>query len=226
VELAEAQKRTELRVEELALAQTGLAEAQKRTELRVEELALAQTGLAEAQKRTELRVEELALAQTGLAEAQKRTELRLEQLVVVVQRLTQEHEETRRQLGGLTITIGYTLENAAFKALPELLRRDFGMIVTGRLKRGYVTDNRGQAMEVNILGEAIKDGQAVVIVGESKSQLSKNAVDDFIARRLGRLQGVFAKEMFPVMITHMTSAPDVEEYTRAKGIALYYSYDL
>ena len=51
-ELAEAQKRTETRVEELA-------EAQKRTETRVEELA-------EAQKRTETRVEELA-------EAQKRT---------------------------------------------------------------------------------------------------------------------------------------------------------
>jgi predicted transcriptional regulator len=45
-ELAEAQKRTEVRVEELA-------EAQKRTEVRVEELA-------EAQKRTEVRVEELS----------------------------------------------------------------------------------------------------------------------------------------------------------------------
>ncbi len=50
-DLAEAQKRTEDRVEELA-------EAQKRTEDRVEELAAAQ-------KRTEDRVEELAEAQKG-----------------------------------------------------------------------------------------------------------------------------------------------------------------
>ncbi|HRR59993.1 MAG TPA: hypothetical protein P5547_03545, partial [Spirochaetota bacterium] len=58
-ELAEAQKRTEERVEELA-------QAQKRTEERVEELA-------QAQKRTEERVEELA-------QAQKRTEERVEEL--------------------------------------------------------------------------------------------------------------------------------------------------
>jgi hypothetical protein len=40
-ELAQAQKRTEHRVEELAIALKELAEAQKRTELRVEELAIA-----------------------------------------------------------------------------------------------------------------------------------------------------------------------------------------
>ena len=54
-DLAEAQKRTELRVEELA-------EAQKRTELRIEEFAEAQRSLAEAQKRTEVEVRELAKA--------------------------------------------------------------------------------------------------------------------------------------------------------------------
>ncbi len=58
-DLAEAQQRTEHRVEELA-------EAQQRTEHRVEELA-------EAQQRTEHRVEELA-------EAQQRTEYALQQL--------------------------------------------------------------------------------------------------------------------------------------------------
>ncbi|MCI0557899.1 MAG: hypothetical protein MN733_05345, partial [Nitrososphaera sp.] len=58
-ELAEAQKRTELRVEELA-------EAQKRTELRVEELA-------EAQKRPEQELQDLKQVVRELAEAQKRT---------------------------------------------------------------------------------------------------------------------------------------------------------
>jgi hypothetical protein len=52
-ELAEAQKRTELRVEELA-------EAQKRTELRLEELTRNVQELTQAQKRTELRVEGIA----------------------------------------------------------------------------------------------------------------------------------------------------------------------
>jgi hypothetical protein len=53
-ELAEAQKRTELRVEEISKTQNELAEAQKRTEVRMGELA-------EAQKRTEEEVTKLAI---------------------------------------------------------------------------------------------------------------------------------------------------------------------
>ncbi len=61
-ELAEAQQRTELRVEELA-------EAQQRTEFRVEELAEAQRELAAAQKQTEWAVRDLAKQVGGLSNA-------------------------------------------------------------------------------------------------------------------------------------------------------------
>ena len=244
-ELAEAQKRTEQRVEELAVVQKEtqkeisrldralqeLAEAQKRTEQRVEELAEAQKRteqrveeLAEAQKRTEQRVEELA-------EAQKRTEQRVEELANAQKRteeelrkLINEHAETRRQLGGLAITVGYRLEDEAFKALPKLLKKDYGLVVKGRLKRKFVQDNQGQEIEINILGEGEKEGEVYTIVGESKSQLSKRDVDDFIRRKLKRLEGVFPR-MFPVLVTYMISQPGVEEYVQEKGIALYYSYD-
>ncbi|MFN8618853.1 MAG: hypothetical protein U0837_17355 [Dehalococcoidia bacterium] len=76
-ELAEAQRRTEVRVEELA-------EAQRRTEARVEELA-------EAQRRTEARVEELA-------EAQRRTEARVEEL-------TGRFDELVLRLDALTVKV-------------------------------------------------------------------------------------------------------------------------
>ncbi len=166
--------------------------------------------LAEAQTRTEQRLEQLAEAQTRTEEA--------------LQKLTQEQGEARKQLGGISMTIGYTLENEAFKALPGLLQRDFGIIVRGKPKRKYVTDNKGKSIEVNIIGEATKEGKEIVIVGETKSQLSKNDVDSFVRRKLNRLEGVF-EEMFPVLVTHMTSSSDVEEYAKEKGIVLYYSYD-
>ena len=190
-------------VKELAEAQKELAQAQKRTEVRMEELA-------EAQRRTEVRVEELA-------EAQKRTEDELRSLVV-------EHKKTRKQLGGLSATVGYRLEDEAFKGLPQLLKRNFGIIVQGRLKRQYVRDNKGEEIEVNIVGEAVKDGRKVVIVGEGKGQLSKNDVNRFIRKKLKRFEGVF-EEIFPVLVTYITSQPDVERYVKDKGIALYYSYD-
>ncbi|MCX7966053.1 MAG: hypothetical protein N2596_05465, partial [Syntrophorhabdaceae bacterium] len=132
-ELAEAQKRTEERVEELA-------QAQKRTEERVEELA-------QAQKRTEERVEELA-------QAQKRTEERVEELAQAQKRteealtiLTREHGITRKMLGGLSLTVGYRLEDEAFKALPQLLLENHGITVKGRLKRAFIKDKKNRDIE-------------------------------------------------------------------------------
>jgi len=86
LDLSEAQKQTEHRVEELA-------QAQKRTEHRVEELAIALKELAEAQKRTEHRVEELA-------EAQKRTELRVEELAIAMKEGFQKINNQISALGG------------------------------------------------------------------------------------------------------------------------------
>lgn len=166
--------------------------------------------LAEAQKRTELKVEELA-------EAQKRTEEELRELV-------QEHKKTRTELGGISMTVGYRLEDEAYKSLPELLRRDMDIVVEGRLKREFVTDRSGVKIEVNIVGEAKKDGKKVMIVGEGKSQLSKKGVDEFIRKKLKRLEGVY-EEIFPILITYMISEPDVENYAKDKGISVYYSYD-
>jgi len=95
-QLAEAQQRTEHRVEELAVAQ-------QRTEQRVEELTIAQQRteqrveeLAVAQQRTEHRVEELTIAQQRtehrveeLTIAQQRTEQRVEELTIAQQRTEQ-----------------------------------------------------------------------------------------------------------------------------------------
>jgi len=122
------------------------------------------------------------------------------------------------------MSFGYTLENEAYKKLPELLKQDFNILIKERLKRQYLTDNQGHKIEVNIVGKASKNGQDIVIIGESKSQLSKNDVDRFIRKKLNRLQGVF-KEIFVILITHMISNPEVEDYVKEKGFALYYSYD-
>jgi len=201
--LTDAQNRTEVKVGELA-------EAQKRTELELKRTEVRVGELAEAQKRTEIKVEELA-------EAQKRTELEL-------QKLTIEHKKTREQVGGLSQTVGYTLENAAYKALPELLKKDYGITIQRRLKRDYIADNKGNFIEINIIGEARRNGKDIMIIGESKSQLSKKGVDNFIRKKLAKIDKR-DKEIFPLVITHMISSPEVEEYVKDKGIALYYSYD-
>ncbi len=83
-ELAEAQKRTEQRVEELA-------EAQKKTEARLDSLTQRVEELAEAQKRTEQMVYELA-------EAQKKTEARLDRLEQRVEELAEAQKRTEQRV--------------------------------------------------------------------------------------------------------------------------------
>jgi len=239
-ELAEAQKRTEQRVEELAEAQKRteqrveeLAEAQKRTEERLTRLEKVVEELAEAQKRTEERLTRLEKVVEELAQAQKRTEERVEELAQAqkrtekeLQKLIKEHAKTREQVGGLSITVGYVLENEAMKALPALLEQEFGLKLEGRLVRKFVRDKKGKPIEVNIIGKAVKNGHRVIVIGEAKAQLSKNKVSEFLRKTLKRLEGVFKEEFFPILITHMVTQPDVEEYAVNQGIKrIYYSYE-
>jgi hypothetical protein len=155
--------------------------------------------------------------QAELGNEKQRTEQSLQKLI-------EEHQDTRKQVGGLATTVGYNLEDKAYKALPQLLQRDFGLLVQGRLKRGYLKDKQGNELEVNIIGQALQNGKTVTIIGESKSQLSKPKIDKFIQKRLERFEGVIPTS-FPIIVTYMVSGSDVEEYAKSKGIAVYYSYD-
>ena len=141
-------------------------------------------------------------------------------------RTQKKYAETGKQFGNLIATVTYKLADRAYLSLPALLKRDFDITLDERLKRSYVTDNRGKNSEINIIGKGKRNGSKIIIIGESKSQLSKNNVDAFIKRKLNRLSGIFNEEIFPLLITYMISSPDVEEYAKEKGITLYYSYDL
>ena len=202
-ELAEAQKRTEQRLDSLTLRVEELAEAQKRTEARVEELA-------EAQKRTEARVEELA-------EAQKRTEEKLEKLIG-------EHQKTREHLGGLAHTVGYRLEDEAIWALPGLLRRDFNIEIPEGLRRDYLEVGANKYIEVNIYGRGKRDGDIVTILGEAKSQLKKRDVTNFV-KVIDRVREAGGIDVFPVLVTYQTP-PVVRKAAEEKGIKIYFSYEL
>ena len=231
-EFLEFSKRTEENFQRVWKAIEKLTEAQRKLEKRVAELIEAQmkleekvAELVEAQKRTDSRINRLFEAQikleekvSSLAEAQNRTEEELRQLVI-------DHRETRRQLGGLSQTIGYTLENEAYKALPILLERDYKITLKEKLKRGYITTPSGEDIEINILGKGKLNGREITIIGECKSQLSKNDVDNFIRKKLEKVKQVIKGEIFPLIVTHMISQKDVEGYTREKRITLYYSYD-
>jgi|SRR3989338_4442138 len=169
--------------------------------------------LAEAQKRTEIKVGELA-------EAQKRTEEEIKKLTKTV-------KNVQKNLGGLSHTVGYHLEDRAYKTLPLLLKRDLGIEVEGRLIRRFFVYGRGKKDEVNIYGRGIKEGKEVIIIGESKSQLSKDDIDDFldIVDRVTDYTKSADKENVLIAVSYSVE-PDIEEYAKKKDIKIYWSYEL
>jgi len=166
--------------------------------------------LAEAQKRTEEKVRELA-------EAQKRTEAELKNLI-------SEHRKTREQVGGLAHTVGYVLEDRAYRGLPELLMKDFRVEITEALKRDYVEIKPGRYEEINIIGRGKIDGRGVWIIGDCKTQLKKRDIDRFL-KLLRDLKDISQEDIIIIAVTYQAS-PQVRKYANSKGIKIYFSYQL
>ena len=241
--LAEAQVRTESRVEELARAQARtesrveeLAQAQARTESRVEELARAQARtesrveeLAQAQARTEARVEELAQAQARtearveeLAQAQARTE-------VVVARLLESQSQMQDAIRRLTIRtdalIGRTFElqfrDRIASYLGLFMRRcrlvDVGDLID-TLEAHLSQDEISDVLRSDAVAIGIVNGVTTHVVVE----VSSTADADDVAR-VRRWADMMARAGLPAigMVACESIAPECLELSDEAGVRVW-----
>jgi hypothetical protein len=193
-----------------------LAEAQVHTEQRVDELVVAQ-------QRTEQRVEELAVAQQDLTKAQQRTEQRVEELVVAQQRTERALGYLARQVGGLSNRLGSDLEDVAYAAVRDVLKRELGWNV-GSLGPSWQQWN-GKKEEVDILGTATdpsRPHEKIWIVGEVKFNLTVKDVERF-AKKVSRARNHLTGELLPVCFCYRART-EVEEAATRNGIRMVYSY--
>jgi len=207
-ELAEAQARTEQRLNELAETVKLLSQAQVRTEKRVEELA-------EAQARTEQRLNELAEAQARteqrlieLAEAQRKTEDKLDELSKEFRR---EVSEIRKELGGLSMAVGYGIEDKVMPYFFDLAQVDYGIQLEQVDRKHYIYPD-GRYDEINIFAEGTKDGNKCFLVGECKAQPSKKDIERFV-KLIERLHKALLAPIYPIFIGYVF-APEVEHYAQ------------
>jgi flagellar biosynthesis GTPase FlhF len=241
--LAEAQVRTESRVEELARAQARtesrveeLAQAQARTESRVEELAQAQARtearieeLAQAQARTEARVEELAQAQARtearveeLAQAQARTE-------VVVARLLESQSQMQDAIRRLTIRtdalVGRTFElqfrDRIASYLGLFMRRcrlvDVGDLID-TLEAHLSQDEISDVLRSDAVAIGIVNGVTTHVVVE----VSSTADADDVAR-VRRWADMMARAGLPAigMVACESIAPECLELSDEAGVRVW-----
>ncbi|MCS7106313.1 MAG: hypothetical protein NZ942_03285, partial [Candidatus Aenigmarchaeota archaeon] len=140
---------------ELKSIVSELAEAQKRTEKRLEELAQAQKELAQAQKKTEERLEELA-------QAQKKTEEEIRKLAEAQRRTEESLKNLRKDYGGFTLTYSYAFENEAYRVLPKFLKEKYQIEITERFIRteirgeeiNFLAKGKLNGKEIYVIGEA------------------------------------------------------------------------
>ncbi|MCD6362567.1 MAG: hypothetical protein J7M13_00980 [Synergistetes bacterium] len=222
-ELIEAQRRTEEAINKLAEAQKKTEEEIAKLTKRMDTFEERLAKLEEAQIKTEERLAKLEETVNKLAEAQRKTEEEIAKLTQRMSAFEKRLEKVEERLEGISNSVGYSLENSAYKALPKLLVERFGIKIKDRLIRRYISI-RTKEVQVNIYGEAKKNGSEILILGECKVRPSKKEIARFEkhAKQIARHTG---KEVFLIMVAHDFS-PVIEELLKEKGIAYFWSYEL
>ncbi len=222
-ELIEAQKRTEEAVNKLAEAQKKTEEEIAKLTQRMDTFEIRLAKLEEAQIKTEERLAKLEETVNKLAEAQKKTEEEIAKLTQRMGVFEKRLEKVEERLEGISNSVGYSLENSSYKALPKLLEERFGIRIKDRLIRRYVSVG-AKEVQINIYGEARRNGSEILILGECKVRPSKKEIARFekYAKRIAQHMG---KEAFLVVVAH-DFTPSIERLLREKGIVYFWSYEL
>lgn len=226
--LAEAQQRTDERMGELTEAQRRMAAAQEHADQRMAELT-------EAQRRTEQRMEELAAAQQRtdermgeLTEAQRRTDERMVEMTEEIRHLARGLSETRRDVGGIAHSVGYALENEAYRMLPGFLQRVHGITLTERFIRTEIG-----GVEVNLFGHGMQNGQPITLVGEVKTRLDDRrrergtTVFDELDERVHAVRTEMGAErirIVPVLVTHFATR-EMQRQASEQGVLVVQTFE-
>jgi hypothetical protein len=171
----------------------------------VRELAEAQKELADAQKRTDVKMGELV-------DAQKRTE-------ISVGTLAKGLDATRTELGGLARSVGYSLENEAYRQLPGYLKERYGIEITEKMIRLEL-----EGEEINIFAHGKKNTKDVLVVGEAELRLSSVGKLKQLEKKVSLVKKRYPGECIPLIITHFVRSP-VLERAKEMGIIVVQSFE-
>ena len=156
-----------------------LGEAQKRTEMRVEELA-------DAQKRTEIHVDELARSQQEMRVTMQEMQASQQAMQGSLQAMQASQQEMQRavtdlakQVGGLSNAVGANLEDFACDLVPELLEK-YWRFVTVSAGPEELTTTDGVSREFDVVVRGTIDGRPVTVLCETKATVSTTEVSKFL----------------------------------------------
>jgi len=213
--LAEAQVKTEQKVEKLEESVDKLAVAQAKTEQKVGRLEESVDKLAVAQAKTEQKVEELAMAQA-------KTEQKVEELAVAQAKTEQAIKHLSINISGLSDTIGFGLEDIARTVVPGYLERHENIYIE-ELQRGFIEVD-GVEREIDLFGECNRDGETILIIGEVKSRIYEGEVKKFVSNVINPIRkSEKERRIYPLMFGYVIH-PSAQRLAKAEGVHLVASY--
>lgn len=183
------------------------------TKVEFNELKEIVRDLGLAQQRTEKRIEELAEAQKELVKAQKRTEEE-------IAKLSRGVNNTRSQVGGLARSVAYSLENEAYRKLPEYLKTRHQLQLVERFIRRELGEE-----EINFFAKAIRNGgEEVMLVGETVLRLDDVARFGQLEKNVRVVKEHYHLPVVPLLVTHF-ARPNLLKYAQNEGIIVIQTFD-
>lgn len=210
--IVEIQEQSEKHLAAIDLRLEEITETQRQTDLRLDkltermdQLTIRMDKLTERVDQLTIRMDQLTERVDQLAKAQVRTEEE-------IARLSRELKGVNKRLGGLSMTVGYGLEDKILPFIPAFARDAYGMEVT-TVDRRNLEYSETEYDEINIYAEGHINGELCYIVGECKAQPGKRDADRF-ARKLTRAGKVLKGRIFPLLVGYVFP-PQVERYIRS-----------
>ncbi len=196
----------------------------------MEELAKAQEetwqqirSLTQAQEETRRQIQSLTQAQESLARTMESLARAQEESQRQIQELTRQMVEARRELGGLGRSMGYALENEAYRMLPTFLAEKHGIQITERFVRTYIGEE-----EINLFGRGRRNGKEVLIVGEVKVRLEEGRREDALEQleeKARLVQEAYpGEELVLLLVTHHAH-PSILQRAQERGILVIQSFE-
>ncbi|MCS7204100.1 MAG: hypothetical protein NZ853_00210 [Leptospiraceae bacterium] len=143
----------------------------------VKELSEAVKQLTENQGKMRVELDELKQTVKELTENHKQLRADVDELKKLYYRLEASQKRLEKQVGGLSETIGGSLEDFALDLVPELLKQHWNMQIESVERRTF--DYNGKTYEIDIFIKGKIQDQNYIVLGEAKSNITINEVIRF-----------------------------------------------
>ena len=215
-------------MQKLTVAQQDTAKDVKTLSQEMQKLTVAQQEIAKDVQNLSKEMQKLTVAQQDTAKDVQKLTVAQQDTAKDVQKLSVDLRNVRSEVGGISRSMSYALENEAYRSLPAFLLNQFGIEVTDRLIR---TDVGGE--EINFFGHAVRDGEPMLIVGESKQRLDERRssyqeeerILSVLARKAESVRAIYPDTNIVLLLITHYARPSFLKTAEAQDIIVVQSFE-